>query len=179
MRAFWIKVDDSAGPDACWPWDGCVNPRTDYGQQSIPKAERHAWGGQRTVAAHVISCTLAHGPRPDGMQVLHSCDNRRCCNPAHLRWGTQAENNREAWERGGQQSGERHHQARLTDAQVAEVVARAKAGEAVRDLANEYGVNWSVLYSWMRGEGRGQTLCATTEAGRIPISSVVAPKAVA
>ena len=111
--------------------------------------------------------------------MLHSCDNRVCCNPAHLRWGTQAENNREAWERGGQRSGERHHQARLTDVEVAEVVARAKAGEKVRDLADEYGIDWSVIYVWKRGEGRYQTVCATTEAGRIPVESVVAPKAVA
>ena len=176
---FWAKVDSAGGYDACWPWLGCVNPQTGYGQHSIPKAVQVEWGGQRTVTAAVISCSLIHGPRPTGMHVLHSCDNRPCCNPAHLRWGTQTENNREAWVRGGQQSGERHHQARLTDVQVAEVVARAKAGERVTDLAAEYGTDQSTLWAWMRGEGRFQTLCATTEAGRIPIESVVAIKAVA
>lgn len=155
---FWAKVDASGIHDECWPWLGYVNPQTGYGQHSIPKAVRGEWGGQRTVTAAVISCSLIHGPRPTGMHVLHSCDNRACCNPAHLRWGTQAENNREAWDRGRQASGERHHAARLTDAQVAEVVARAKAGERVPDLAKEYGIDWSLIYSWMRGEGRGRAV---------------------
>ena len=31
------------------------------------------------------------GPAPD-LDMLHSCHNRACINPAHLRWGTQLEN---------------------------------------------------------------------------------------
>ena len=155
---FWAKVDASGIHDECWPWLGYVNPQTGYGQHSIPKTQQDEWGGQRTVTAPVISCSLIHGPRPAGMHLLHSCDNRECCNPAHLRWGTQTENNREAWDRGRQADGERHHAARITDAQVAEVVGRAKAGERVLALASEYGIDPSNLYSWMRGEGRGRAV---------------------
>jgi hypothetical protein len=48
--------------------------------------------GQLKVGVHRLAWELANGPIPDGMQVLHRCDNARCCNPDHLFLGTQAEN---------------------------------------------------------------------------------------
>lgn len=51
-------------------------------------------------AAHRAAFTLANGPIPDGVKVLHSCDNPPCINTEHLRAGTSAENSREMVARG-------------------------------------------------------------------------------
>lgn len=74
----------------CWNWTGH--------QYSNGYGVIKAFG--RDISAHRFSYELHKGPIPDGMQILHSCDNKRCVNPDHLRAGTHLENIREAWERG-------------------------------------------------------------------------------
>ena len=41
---------------------------------------------------HRLVFTVEKGPIPEGLSVLHSCDNKRCIEAAHLRVGTQADN---------------------------------------------------------------------------------------
>jgi hypothetical protein len=48
--------------------------------------------GAITTGTHRLAWELANGPIPPGMQVLHRCDNPRCCNPEHLFVGTQQDN---------------------------------------------------------------------------------------
>jgi hypothetical protein len=151
---FWGKVGP-ADANGCRRWGGYHNPQTRYGQVTLAKADAEQFGS-RIVTAPVLSATLTYGPRPEGMYVLHSCDNRACCAPEHLRWDTQAENNREAWERGCQASGEDHHQAKVSDEQVVAIIRRARAGESPYALADEFGMDFSTIYGWLRGEGRGR-----------------------
>lgn len=82
---FWQRVDKRA-PDECWEW---IAGRTKAGYGYITAGPR---GSQRHVYAHRLSYELAHGPIPDGKHVCHRCDNPPCCNPAHLRLGTHADN---------------------------------------------------------------------------------------
>lgn len=157
---FWEKVDRSAGADACWPWTAALGP-SGYG---------HFWSRGRMRAASRIAHELAKGPIPAGLFVLHSCDNRICCNPAHLRTGTQLDNMREAAERGRVRSGARHpaftnpvafrknrargesaFAAKLTEAQVLEVRRRAAAGESMRAIARSLDVAHNTINAVVAG----------------------------
>lgn len=57
----------------------------------------------QTYRVHRLAWSVAnHRPIPEGKVILHSCDNPPCCEPTHLRPGTQAQNigDREAKGRG-------------------------------------------------------------------------------
>lgn len=52
-------------------------------------------GKTRTFKAHRVVYEYLHGPIPDGMVVMHTCDNPPCVRPDHLRLGTQGDNLRD------------------------------------------------------------------------------------
>lgn len=80
---FWPKVDVAG---RCWEWRGTRN-NNGYGLFQIGLG-----GSKRCVAAHRMAWILTNGPIPDGLHVLHHCDNPPCCNPWHLFLGDHAAN---------------------------------------------------------------------------------------
>ena len=53
-----------------------------------------------TRLAHRVAWELENGPIPDGLNVLHRCDNPPCCNTEHLFLGTLADNNKDMQAKG-------------------------------------------------------------------------------
>lgn len=81
---FWAKVDQSGGPDVCWPWLGRSRDAAGYGRFSGKNAHRLAW-------------ELANErPIPEGQTIDHTCRNNDCCNPKHLEPVSVEENSRRA-----------------------------------------------------------------------------------
>jgi hypothetical protein len=61
-----------------------------------------------TVGAHRLAYTFTFGEIPDGLGVLHTCDNPPCCNPNHLWLGTQLENIADRHSKGRSKGGSGH-----------------------------------------------------------------------
>lgn len=136
---FWSKVDRSG---ECWNWRAGLN-RGGYG------AFRVGGKGSNTAAASRIAWELTNGAVPPGLFVLHRCDNRKCCNPAHLFLGTLGDNNRDCKAKGRNPKHDRHPQAKLTSAIVAEIRALLDAGARGIDVAVRFGVT-NALVSQIR-----------------------------
>lgn len=131
---FWSLVN-RRGTEDCWEWQGGVGTHG-YGRATL--------NGKR-MTTHRLAWTLAHGHEPQ-LQILHSCDNKRCVNPQHLREGTLQDNSRDAVERDRVAHGERSAAAKLTEADVIDIRRRLKHGsELKKDIATEYGVSQSVI----------------------------------
>ena len=94
-QRFWEKVD-VRGPDECWEWKA----NTVFGGYGSISTGSKNKGTRKENRAHRVAYTLVHGPIPTGLNVLHSCDNPGCVNPAHLRADTQSENLKESFTKG-------------------------------------------------------------------------------
>lgn len=90
IQRFWSYVQIGSASE-CWPWRG-AKTSDGYGSFKITS--------YRGVTASRVAMILSAGDEPAGLQVLHRCDNPACCNPAHLRFGTVAENMRDKVLRG-------------------------------------------------------------------------------
>ena len=137
-------------PDACWLWQGPRRLSKDnadtYGDVGLhhPRPQR---GFAFRELAHRVAFRLSRGEIPDDLYVLHRCDVRLCCNPAHLGLGTYQDNVDDMIAKGRKHiaRGSKNQSARLNEAQAVEIRRRATAGEDQNALAAEFGVSQTLV----------------------------------
>lgn len=112
----------------------------------------------RKQLAHRVAYERAFGEIPDGLCVLHRCDNTLCCNPDHLFLGTHAENMRDMTNKGrashkagSKLFGSSNPRTKLSDSQVEEIRKARAAGATVTALAAANGVHHSYVSRLARG----------------------------
>ena len=137
---FWLRVDMSAGPTACWPFIGRRMPQG-YG--------RLVFNG-KSVSAHRFALTLAKGgPSVDDLRACHTCDNPPCCNPEHLWWGTDLDNARDKVAKGrAGMEGRRKIDRDLAKAMRSEGLSYGK-------IAMHFGVNQASVARALRARSQG------------------------
>ena len=132
---FWSKVQRGNG---CWLW--------------MAKRERRGYGrlehkGKSLIASRV-AWELTNGPIPQGLLVLHRCDNPPCVNPDHLFLGTTQDNVTDKMTKG------RHYgNHKLIADQVREIrEAYATGSTTLMKLSHQYGVSFSQIHRIVTGE---------------------------
>jgi len=129
--------------DGCWEWTGS---RDRYGLfrvgKKIKKAHRSAW-------------EMENGPIPDGLFVLHRCDNPPCVRPDHLFLGTQTDNMQDAAtkQRRRYRTGPRPEYRgtltpahKLSEADVVRIRELSERGWTLRRLALEFHVGQTAIF---------------------------------
>lgn len=95
-----------------------------------------------TTGAHRISWIVNFGDIPEGLWVLHKCDNPICVRPEHLFLGTAKENTDDMIKKG-----RNNYQGRtiFTEEEVNEAIEMRRNGMILRKIAEKLNTNISTL----------------------------------
>ncbi len=112
IERFHSNVDSTADTSKCWNWKKSLTHKG-YGQ---------AWDGKTVVRANRVAYMLANNVELTTEQhIMHTCDNRACCNPNHLVLGTNADNMADKVAKCRQSKGQGTGMSKLTPKQIIEI----------------------------------------------------------
>lgn len=117
--------------NGCVEWSRYVN-NSGYGL--IRRGSQH----EGHALVHRVAYELAKGPVPEGLEVMHKCNNKLCCNPDHLEAGTHKQNIHDLIKTGRHVS---TRGSRLSDSDLREIVRLRRSGVVMREIAQKFGVS--------------------------------------
>lgn len=146
-KRFWEKVKKT---DDCWVWIG-GSAGNGYGGIGI--------GSHNMISAHRASWIIHNGPIPQGLCVLHHCDNHPCVRPDHLWVGTNLQNTHDMIAKGRDRCppfplflGEQCSSSKLTECDVRMIrQILSECSMSQRKLAAKFGVHLATIKSIRSG----------------------------
>jgi hypothetical protein len=144
QTAFWACVERRSDSE-CWPWRGKYFLRGGYG--------RFFAFGYKWLAARLVWFFI-HESDPAPLCVLHKCDNPKCCNPAHLFLGTDADNAADKAKKGRSAVvvGETNPNAKLTEEDVRLIRSVPVVRGTIVALSRWFGVSRGQIFNIRRGD---------------------------
>lgn len=103
----------------------------------------YTWHKGKTAYAHRVAYEEAFGPIPEGMCVLHKCDNPSCVNIDHLFLGTNDDNVKDRNKKQRQAFGIKNGRTKLTEHSVMKIRSSSDTQEV---LAEQYGISPSHVF---------------------------------
>ncbi|WP_254024948.1 hypothetical protein [Mesorhizobium ventifaucium] len=145
-RKFYEDVVLSYDGDECliWPFHRTAQG---YGVMNVDR---------RPQIVSRLVCTEVKGPPPTPKhQAAHSCGKGKsgCVTKGHLDWKTRVDNEADKLEHGTRIRGEMHPKAKLTDADVAEIIS-LKGTASQSELGRRFEVSRQTIGEIHRGEKR-------------------------
>jgi hypothetical protein len=129
ISRFMNKVEKT---ETCWIWKAQIQP-TGYGT---------FWMNKKNQLSHRVSWVLFKGDIPNGLWVLHRCDNPSCVNPDHLFLGTPKDNTHDMMNKGR----ERKQISKLTERDLANVLDLYKNGVSQREISRIFNTTQFLIW---------------------------------
>lgn len=113
----------------------------------------------KCIAIHRLVWEQYHGPIPDEMCILHSCDNPPCVEITHLFMGTRDDNMKDRNKKERQARGERHGFSKLKERDIPQIRRLINEGMLHKNIAKIFDVSrrtiscvkTGVTWSWLIG----------------------------